>query len=65
MTDTSSTKEPVTSEKSDLGIAPDLLAMLVCPVDHAELKTEAGALVCTQCGRRYPVSDGIPNMVVE
>ncbi|MGB3307379.1 MAG: Trm112 family protein [Thermomicrobiales bacterium] len=65
MTDASSIKEPVTSGQNDLGIAPDLLAMLVCPVDHAELKTEAGALVCTQCGRRYPVSDGIPNMVVE
>jgi hypothetical protein len=39
-------------------IDPQLAAILVCPVDMSHL-------VCTQCGRRYPVQDGIPVMLVE
>lgn len=46
-------------------IDPDLLAMLVCPIDHAELELRESSLVCTQCGRTYPIVDGIPNMVVD
>ncbi|HIE21812.1 MAG TPA: Trm112 family protein [Acidimicrobiia bacterium] len=48
-------------------IDPALAAILVCPVDHADLSevAEASALVCTECGRRYPVRDGVPVMLVE
>lgn len=46
-------------------IDPDLFALLVCPVDHAELRIEGSSLVCSSCGRSYPVVDGIPNMVVD
>lgn len=46
-------------------IDPELLALLVCPVDHAELKLTDSTLVCTKCARVYPIVDGIPNMVVD
>lgn len=48
-------------------IDPMLAEILVCPVDKANLTedTEALRLECTQCGRRYPVRDGIPVMLVE
>lgn len=48
-------------------IDPELRAILVCPVDHGELTddTEASRLECTVCGRRYPVEDGIPVMLVD
>jgi len=46
-------------------INPELRALLVCPVDHAALEDSEEALVCTQCGRRYPIVDGIPDMVPE
>ena len=46
-------------------INPELRALLVCPVDHAALDDGDGALVCTRCGRRYLIEDGIPNMVPE
>ena len=46
-------------------VSDELLKLLVCPVDHAELIVEGDALVCTACGRRYPVEEGIPNMLVE
>lgn len=42
-----------------------LLGILVCPTDHGPLRAEATDLVCTVCGRRYPVEDGIPNMLVD
>ena len=31
------------------------LRTLVCPVCHAGLQLEAQAILCTGCGRRYPV----------
>ncbi len=46
-------------------IDPELLSILACPVDHAAVRDEGGALVCSSCGRRYPVRDGIPVMLVE
>lgn len=46
-------------------ISPELLEILVCPVDKQELRLEDQRLVCTACGRVYPIEDGIPNMLVE
>jgi uncharacterized protein YbaR (Trm112 family) len=41
--------------------------VLRCPVDKAELTEdiEQSRLVCTVCGRRYPVDDGIPMMLID
>jgi uncharacterized protein YbaR (Trm112 family) len=51
----------------------DLMEILACPVDHAELtlaidKQEggeivAGTLTCTECGNSYPIVDSIPNLL--
>ena len=51
----------------------DLLEILVCPLCKAELTLATtreadgeiieGALTCTSCGERYPIEDGIPNML--
>lgn len=48
-------------------IDPTLAEVLVCPVDKADLTedTEAERLECSECGRRYPVRDGIPIMLVD
>lgn len=48
-------------------IDPTLAEVLVCPVDKADLSedVEALRLECTECGRRYPVKDGIPIMLVD
>lgn len=47
-------------------IDPELAAILVCPVDHGDLieDEQASRLECATCGRRYPVRDGIPVMLV-
>ncbi len=43
----------------------ELLEILACPVEKALLREESDRLVCTTCGRRYPVRDGIPVMLVD
>ncbi len=48
-------------------ISETLKKLLVCPADKAELvEIEAiRVLECKECGRRYPVRDGIPIMLLE
>lgn len=48
-------------------IEQSLADVLVCPVDKADLREDVPAqrLECTECGRRYPVVDGIPIMLVD
>ncbi len=50
---------------SEAAISPELLAVLVCPVDKAELRLDGNELVCTSCARRFPIVDGVPNMLVD
>ncbi len=40
-----------------------LLEILACPVCKADVKLEKGKIICTKCGRRYPIRDGIPVML--
>ena len=47
---------------------PQLMDILACPAeDHGPLRPEGDAdvLVCTVCGRRYPVEDGIPVLLLD
>jgi uncharacterized protein YbaR (Trm112 family) len=46
-------------------IDPDLLSLLVCPLDKQPVRLSGETLVCTACGRVYPIEDGIPNMLVD
>ena len=46
-------------------IDPALLEILACPVDHAPVREEGEQLICGSCGRRYPVRDGIPVMLID
>lgn len=51
---------------------PQLMEILACPCPaHAELRTgtvadpQADALTCTACGRSFPVTDGIPVLLLD
>jgi uncharacterized protein YbaR (Trm112 family) len=41
------------------------LRRIVCPVCHQSLQLEAAAIRCQHCGRRYPIVDGIPILLVD
>ena len=45
----------------------ELLDILVCPVDKKPLKEleKEMKLECSACGRKYPVKDGIPVMLID
>jgi uncharacterized protein YbaR (Trm112 family) len=54
-----------------LGLDPVLLEILACPApDHGALRPgtpddpDAAALTCQSCGRRFPVTDGIPVLLL-
>jgi hypothetical protein len=44
---------------------PELLEILACPECKAPVEQDGDWLVCTACGRRYAIRDGIPIMLVE
>lgn len=46
-------------------IDKELLEILACPVCKTKVVLEGERLVCTECGRRYPVRDDIPIMLVD
>ena len=50
-----------------MSIDPELLEILVCPNDRGtvEVHEEEQTIVCTTCGYRYPIRDGIPVMLID
>ncbi len=46
-------------------IDQQLLDILACPACKTEVRLEGDWLVCVKCGRRYPIRDGIPVMLIE
>ena len=43
-------------------ISKDLFDILACPICKADLEYTNGkkGLVCSKCGEKYPIKDGIP-----
>ncbi len=46
-------------------ISPELLEILACPADKQPVELQDDFLVCHTCGRKYPIEDGIPIMLIE
>jgi uncharacterized protein len=46
---------------------PELVEILVCPNDRGaiEVYEDEQVIVCTTCGYRYPIRDGIPVMLID
>jgi uncharacterized protein YbaR (Trm112 family) len=40
-----------------------VLEQLACPACLGELRIEETRLLCTACGRAYPIMDGIPVLI--
>ncbi|MCC7239617.1 MAG: Trm112 family protein [Candidatus Brocadia sp.] len=43
----------------------ELLNILACPLCKTDVRLEGDRIVCTTCGRRYPVRDDIPVMLID
>ena len=46
-------------------INKELLDILACPACKSGVKLEGEKIVCTSCGRKYPIKDGIPVMLAD
>ncbi len=46
-------------------INQELLDILACPLCKTDVRLEGDRIVCTVCGRRYPVRDDIPVMLID
>ncbi len=46
-------------------IDDELLAILRCPICKTAVSLQQDRLICGQCGRRYPIREGIPVMLPE
>jgi uncharacterized protein YbaR (Trm112 family) len=46
-------------------LSTESLTWFACPVCHATLTADAHGVVCSGCGRIYPVEDGIPALLRE
>ncbi len=48
-------------------IDKELLEILACPACKGEIKydQENEKLICQKCGRRYPIREGIPVMLID
>ena len=46
-------------------IDKELLEILACPLCKTGVRLENDRIVCTKCGRRYPIKDDIPVMLID
>ena len=46
-------------------IDQELLKILACPADQGDLVEEDNKLICQKCGRKYPIKDGIPVLLID
>ncbi len=56
------------AQRGPLGLDAGLLEILACPdTHHSPLTVDEAAseLVCTTCGRAFPVRDGIPVLLLD
>lgn len=43
----------------------ELLDILACPACKSEVELKEEKIICTQCGRCYPIRDDIPVMLID
>jgi uncharacterized protein YbaR (Trm112 family) len=46
-------------------IDKELLDILACPACKSDVELKENKIVCKGCGRKYPIKDGIPIMLID
>jgi hypothetical protein len=54
---------PADSANRSSPFDPSVVDLLACPVCLGHLRLEEGKLLCAECGRAYPIVDGIPVLI--
>ena len=48
-----------------MSVDPKLLAILACPRCLGDVIEVDDKIVCTKCGKKYPISNGIPILLAD
>jgi uncharacterized protein len=51
--------------KDGVMLEAEFIKRLACPACKTALSQEQEKLCCAQCGRRYPIRDGVPILLLE
>jgi len=43
----------------------ELIDILACPACKADVELKGNKVVCKGCGKKYPIRDGTPVMLIE
>ena len=46
-------------------IDKELLEILACPACKGDVELKENKIVCKKCGKKYPVKDDIPIMLID
>ena len=46
-------------------IDKELLEILACPNCKGDLELKDKRIVCTKCGKKYPIREGIPVLLID
>lgn len=46
-------------------IDKELLEILACPACKGDVESKENKILCLQCGRKYPIKNGIPIMLID
>ena len=46
-------------------IDKELISILACPACKGNVEQQDQRIVCVECGRRYPIKEGVPVMLVD
>ncbi len=46
-------------------IDKELLEILACPACKQDVELKDNEIVCKKCGKKYPIKDGIPIMLID
>ena len=46
-------------------IDQELLDILACPACKGDVQLKDNKIICLKCGRKYPIKDGIPVLLVD
>ncbi len=46
-------------------IDKELLDILACPACKGDVELKEEKIVCKKCGKKYPIRDGIPVMLID
>jgi uncharacterized protein YbaR (Trm112 family) len=58
-------ESPQETSAGSTDVDASLLEILACPDDKQPIVKMEDKIVCTHCGKRYPIRDGIPVMLID